>query len=281
MRTKDKNLSNVSEETPANPYVIASAYRTLRVLQAFRSPPHQFSLGELMARLGVEKNQLYRSLKTLEEADFLAVNDEGRFRLTSLINGLSAAAATTAATTQKNVVDVAPPFLDEVAAATQETVHLFVRTGGLAVCIDRRDSTHQVKLTSVLGMSVPLHAGAVPKAILAHLSKAEQQNVLRRLSELPRYTDKTVLERKALESELAQIRERGYSVSDEDYDASARGVGAPIFNESGEVVAGISVGGPSFRIDDATLENFSQLITRTAQALSQRLGYPGWVKEVT
>jgi DNA-binding IclR family transcriptional regulator len=263
-----------SQETRRNPYVINSAYRTLQVLQAFALPPHQFGLSELIERLGTEKNQLYRSLKTLEEAGFLVVNGEGRFALTPLVNSLSSAAAVTSSR-QMNLADVAAPFLDEVAATTRETVNLFVRAGELAVCIDRRDSQHQVKLTSVLGMSVPLHAGAVPKAILAHLPPAERAHILDQLPSLPRYTDKTLLERGALERELERIRAQGFSLSDEDYDASARGVGAPIFDHRGRVIAGVSVGGPSFRVDDAALEAFSQLIIRVAADISQRLGHAG------
>ncbi len=261
-------------EERKNPYVIASAYRTLQVLREFSLPPYQFSLSELVGRLKLEKNQLYRSLKTLEEAGFLWVNGDGQFTLTPLVNSLSAAAATTQSR-QRTLADVAGSYLDELATTTQETVHLFVRAGDLAVCIDRRDSAHQVKLASVLGKSAPLHAGAVPKAILAHLAEAEQQQVLEQLSNLPRYTEKTLLEPAALALELAGIREQGYSISDEDYDASARGVGAPIFDHRGEVVAGISVGGPSFRVDDQILATFSQLITRIASAISQRLGYSG------
>lgn len=272
--TETDTPNSVPKENHKNPYVISSALRTLQVLQAFVAPPHQFGLSELGARLGTEKNQLYRSLKTLEAAGFLSVNGEGRFALTPLLNSLSAAAATTYGQ-QRNLSDIAAPFLDEVAATTQETVNLFVRAGDLAVCIDRRDSSHQVKLTSVLGMSVPLHAGAVPKAILAYLPEVERQQVLAQLPDLPRYTEKTQLDAGKLERELAAIRERGYALSDEDYDASARGVGAPIFGERGEIVAGVSVGGPSFRIDDQTLANFSQLITRVAGAISQRLGYSG------
>jgi IclR family acetate operon transcriptional repressor len=165
--------------------------------------------------------------------------------------------------------------MDEVAAKSQETINLFVRAGDLAVCIDRRESKHLVKLGSVLGRSVPLHAGAVPKAILAHLPEAQRRQVIARLSSLPRYTEKTVLEPETLERELELTRERGYSVSDEDFDAAARGVGAPIFDERGEVIAGISVGGPSFRVNDEMLAEFSQLISRVAHAISQRLGYSG------
>ncbi|MCA9836547.1 MAG: IclR family transcriptional regulator [Trueperaceae bacterium] len=252
------------------PYVITSALRTLQVLRAFSKPPHKFSLSELTARTGIEKNQLYRSLKTLEQAEFLAFESDGRFALTAVIHELTAA---TVQPLEKSLVEIAQPYLDELVHKTSESVNLFIRTGDLAVCVDRRDSPQPVKLSSPLGMTVPLHAGAVPKAMLAFIEDDLRQTILKNLQTLPAYTERTLLNAKDLALELARIRKRGYSISDEDYDASARGVGAPIFNSQKDVVAGISVGGPSFRVDDATLESFGQIITQTAQAISRRLGY--------
>ena len=260
--------NNITDEK--NPYTIASAYRTLEVLKVFVRPPHQFALNELVKLMGIDKNQLYRSLKTLEQANFIAVAEDGRFALTSLVHDLSAASTQPV---EKSVVEVAQPFLDDLAKTTNETVNLFVRSGDLAVCVDRRDSAQPVKLTSVVGMSVALHAGAVPKAMLAHLDETVQTEIYKTLPALPRYTAKTVLDTETLKRELALIKARGYSVSDEDYDASARGVGAAIFDEKGEVIGGISVGGPSFRVDKATLEAFGRLIVQAAGEISKRMGY--------
>lgn len=258
-----------------NQYVITSAYRTLQVLLAFGVPPYRFSLAEIVVNMGLEKSeksQVYRSLKTLEEAGFLRTEDDGRFALTPVMNVLSAASANSR---QASLVEIAKQHLDRIAAQTEESVHLFVLAGEHAVCVDRRDSLHQVRLASVLGRSVPLHAGAVPKAILAHLPEARRRAILTKLSAYPRYTDKTLLTPQRLEADLEQIRERGYSISDEDYDASARGVGAPIFDHTQQVVGGVSVGGPSFRVADDALKRFGSLITLEARAISQRLGYPG------
>ncbi len=269
MQNVELTLNN-SQEDDKQPYVIASALRTLQVLRAFSQAPHKFSLSELTSRLGIEKNQLYRSLKTLERAEFLAFESDERFALTSVIHELTAASVQPS---EKSLVEIAQPYLDELVRKTSESVNLFIRTGDLAVCVDRRDSPQPVKLTSVLGMSVSLHAGAVPKAMLAFLADDLKQTILKNLHTLPAYTDKTLLNPEDLEKELERIRARGYAISDEDYDASARGVGAPIFNSQKDVVAGISVGGPSFRVDDKTLESFGQIITQTAQAISRRLGY--------
>ena len=271
MAMQNTTLDTESKQTEdKQPYVIASAYRTLDVLKAFLQPPHKFGLSELTKLLGIEKNQLYRSLKTLECANFIVAEQNGRFALTTLMHDLS---AVTAQPLERSVVEVAQPYLDDLAKKTNETVNLFVRSGDLAVCVDRRESSQPVKLSSALGMSVTLHAGAVPKAMLAYLDERAQADVFEKLPSLAHYTAKTVLDVEALKRDLELIKERGYSVSDEDYDASARGVGAAIFDERGDVIAGISVGGPSFRVDDTKLENFGRLIVQTAQTISKEMGY--------
>jgi IclR family acetate operon transcriptional repressor len=263
-------LESKVHEAEKSPYVITSAYRTLLVLQAFVAPPHRFSLAELISRTGIEKNQLYRSLKTLEQAGFLESDSDSRFVLTPLLHQLSFA---TIYAQRQSLVSVAKPYLDEVVELTKESVHLFVRAGDVAVCIDARESPQLVRVASILGISVPLHVGAVPKAILAFLPPEAQAATLKQLERLPRYTAKTIRSPEQLRATLAQIRQQGYAISDEDYDASARGVGAPIFDDSGNVVGGISVGGPSFRISDEVLADFAQLITRVAQDISRKLGY--------
>lgn len=71
-----------------NQYVIKSAQRTLEVLLEFGKAPHRFGLAELQHTTGLEKNQLYRSLKTLEAAGYLQADARGRYSLTSLVAGL-------------------------------------------------------------------------------------------------------------------------------------------------------------------------------------------------
>lgn len=74
-----------------NQYVIKSAQRTLEVLLEFAAAPHRFGLAELQQATGLEKNQLYRSLKTLEAAGYLQVDARGRYTVAPLVAGLIAA----------------------------------------------------------------------------------------------------------------------------------------------------------------------------------------------
>lgn len=254
-----------------NQYVLGSAYRTLRLLLAFGAPPHRFGLAELTTATGFEKNQAYRSLKTLEAAGFLRQADDGRFALTRAVHLLSAAVANER---EPSLVVAAAPHLDALAAATGESVHLAALVGDQTVVLDKRESPHKVRLASVvIGQSVPLHAGAVPKAVLAFVDDDLRERVLRDLARLPRYAEGTELDADRLRVELAATRDRGYSISDGDFDGAARGVGAPIYAMGGVVAGGVSVGGPSFRVSLADLERFGALVVRSARAISAALGH--------
>ena len=268
-----QNIVKAPPTEPANSrYIIASAYRTLEILRAFSTPPHRFSLAELTSVLALDKGQTYRSLKTLEEAGFLRYNDDGRFSLTPLLNVLSVAAI---GGQSASLAELSAPYLNRLANETGESVHLFALVDDQAVCVGIRESKHPVRLSAALGATAPLHAGASPKAMLAFLPTAEQERILSELPNYPKYTAQTLLDTKKLRAILEHIRAQGYAVSDEDVDAGARGVGAPIFDLTGEVVGAISVGGPSHRVDDATLGTFSTLIVQGAQAVSRQLGYAG------
>jgi DNA-binding IclR family transcriptional regulator len=251
-------------------YVIASALRTLEVLRAFTRRPHRLGLAEVTALLGLERNQAYRSLKTLEAAGFLRLEDDGRYVLTHVLHLLSAAVAQGR---QASLVEIAAPFMNHLAAETGESVHLGALAGDQTVVLDKRESAQRVRLSSVvLGQTVPLHAGAVPKAILSAAPEELRERVLASLLELPRFGPGTATDPNALRRELDETRRRGYSISDGDFDGAARGAGAPLFDATGQVVGGISVGGPTFRVDDADLRRFGELVREAARGISRELG---------
>jgi len=274
MRNTTPDPPDPPETTPPDPpptanYVIVSAFRTLKILEAFATPPHSFSLADIVALTGIDKGQAFRSLKTLEEAGFLS-SDQATYSLTAKIVGLSRAVLQLQT---PSLTEASRTYMDQLHADTEETLHLFIRSGDYAVCIDTRESRHTVRVGSILGSSIALNAGAVPKAILANLPEAEREEYLAKMPGATRYTDRTLMDPGKLRAELEVIRKQGFSLSDEDFDADARGVGAAIFDAAGSVIGGISVGGPSSRIDDELLADYSQQISSVASLISFRLGH--------
>lgn len=243
-----------------------AAVKTFEVLFAFRAGHSPMSVSAIAAQCGLGRNQVFRCIKTLEALGIVREDAHG-FSLTRKLLEL------VPAMDGASLVAVAEPLLLALRDETGETVNLVAVEGDETVCVATYAPARGIGLLTRPGQRSRLHAGAVPKAILAHMPEATVERVLGSLAELPRYTSRTVLDSRMLREELRSTRERGYSISDGDFEDGARGVGVPVFGPTGTPVGGISIGGPAGRVPDPTLLRFAQLALGTAAAISQRLGY--------
>ncbi|MCY0900277.1 MAG: IclR family transcriptional regulator [Firmicutes bacterium] len=247
-------------------YTIQSAIKVLDTLFTFTTA-EALSLEELGVRTQQSRNQIFRCVKTLEEYGLVCERDGG-YALTPLVLKLLPSVR------RDPLVAIADPYLRDFQAKTDETVNLVVRWRQWeTITLGTYPSRHSVRLVSQIGQVSFLHAGAVPKAILAYATSAEQEAVLEALVHYPQYTPWTISDPERLRAELAATRVRGYSISDQDFEAGGRGVGAPIFDREGKPVAGISVGGPTIRVSDSHLAQWGPAIRDVADHISAELGW--------
>ncbi|ULO09056.1 IclR family transcriptional regulator [Paenibacillus sp. 19GGS1-52] len=249
-------------------YTIESVMKTLQILFSFCEPPYRFSIGELEEVTGLSKNQIFRSLKSLEEFGMLRMEPDGFYVVTAMAYNLAVAAEPDAP-----LEEVAPPIMEQLQQETGETVNLCILFEGQSTIIARRHSKQGVRLMSRLGHRTPLIAGAGPKAMLAFLSVEEQEKELGMMPFYQKQTPKTEVNPNVLRVELQETRKRGYSISLEDFELGAIGVGAPIFDKAGNVVGAISAGGPISRVNPDDLSGFGQMTLEAAGKISRILGY--------
>ena len=88
-------------------------------------------------------------------------------------------------------------------------------------------------------------------------------------------TDNTITSRKKMLEELESIRKCGYAVSHAERFKDAMGLGAPIFDATGNVIAALNVAGPLLRFTDAQVEKYAPKVIELANQVSQSLGYVG------
>jgi DNA-binding IclR family transcriptional regulator len=153
---------------------------------------------------------------------------------------------------------------------TGETVHLAVPNGACMVYIEKLESPSAVRMASRIGTSVCLHATAVGKAYLSMLDDAAREALVSTL-ELTRYTPHTLADRDALRTQLAQARERGWSVDDEENEAGIQCFGAAIFGQQGAPVAAISVTTLRFRQKEDVVQAYVQPLLAACHAISERI----------
>ena len=121
------------------------------------------------------------------------------------------------------------------------------------------------------GRRGPIHASGFGKAILSTWPDSQIEALLKGRS-LQHFTDKTRDTLPVLLTDMAEIRSRGWSFDDEEHTLGMRCVAAPIFDEYGEAVAGISISGPAVRLPDEKIAAIGPLVKSVAEALTKAMG---------
>lgn len=250
----------------ASPGRNATTDRTIDVLLLFNEQQPVLTAEAISERLGMPRSTTYRYLQSLRSYGLVEENDSsGGFRL-----GLAVLRLARAARQGMDLYAVSLPAMHELVAQTGETALLARRTDAYVVCIERVESQHRVRLSYERGQVLPLHAGASAKVLLAYLASEEIEAILS-TGPFPRYTAQTVTDPDVLRTQLEAIRSRGYAMSEGEVDDGVRGVAAPIFDTQKRVVAGLSVAGPAFRLNDAVLPGVIQAVQEAARRISLRL----------
>jgi IclR family acetate operon transcriptional repressor len=138
---------------------------------------------------------------------------------------------------------------------------------GMVEQIAQVDSRYVLGGTNWLGRRVPMHCTALGKVFLATDAAVLPAGRLERL------TPKTITVRTRLEEEIAEVRRRGYAVTNEELEVGLSALAAAVRRREGTVIAAISVSGPSTRFNASKSNEVAEQCVREANALSALLGY--------
>jgi DNA-binding IclR family transcriptional regulator len=252
-------------DTEASPASVQSVDRALTILEML-ARDGEAGVTEIAGFLGVHKSTAFRLLATLESHRLVEQDGErGRYRLG--VGNLRLAGATTA---RLDLVTEARPVCRQLAADTGETVNITVRSETSALYLDQVVGSSAVQSHNWVGQHIPLHATSNGKVLLSELSDAELKNAVRAL---PRVTDRTVTSRSKLKAELVEVREAGYAVAVDELELGLTAAAAPIRSAHGDVIASMSISGPTFRLTGAKLETAIPMLVAAATEVSHRLGW--------
>jgi len=163
------------------------------------------------------------------------------------------------------------PVMSELRDTTGEACHLGTLASPHVVLVDKLETVHAVQTSSRIGGTAPAVLTALGRAILAYSPRAAVDAVRETTRELLGRS----IDEQTLSNALAATRERGYSVDREENEPGVDCVGAPIFDDSGRVIAAISVSVPAERFDDDRMVEIGSLVADAARRVSQALGHPG------
>jgi IclR family transcriptional regulator, KDG regulon repressor len=240
-------------------YTVGVLEDAILILNLLQGQATGLSLAQITEESGFVKNKVFRLLFTLEKHQLVERDNQGRFWL-----GLRFLEFGQQVQRQTSLLQASEPIMDWLVAETGETIFLGVVNGCDALCVAARESPQSVRLFAEVGRRAPLYSGGVPKVLCAHLAPAARATMLEDLLDD---------ERASLEKTLAEVREAGYVVVADELDMGAHSVAAPIHNHTGEVIAAISIAGPSHRFTPDVIETYIKLVCTAGLQISQALGY--------
>jgi IclR family acetate operon transcriptional repressor len=228
------------------------------------------SLTELAQQVGLPASTAHRLLTTLEQERYVRFDPEGR--LWSV--GVQAFVTGCTFTKSRSLVSLARPHMRNLMEESGETVNLGVMDEGQAVYLSQVECRQMMRAFARPGSRVPLHCSAIGKAILSATPDKTLSKILHQRG-MPCLTVKTITSPAALRGNLEHIRATGYAVDDEEHAVGLRCIAAPIFDETGDVIAAISASGPTARISEERMLQLGAMVAQAARGISSDMGGAG------
>jgi DNA-binding IclR family transcriptional regulator len=214
----------------------------------------------------MSKTTVHRLLTTLETKRFISRDkDTGMYRL-----GFRIVEMASLVLQDMELRRWVQPYLKNLSELYGETVDLSVLDGSHVIYLDVIESPRRVKLAAATGQSLPAYFTASGKALLA-FAPAEQVVKILADNFAEHNGESGLTVSKALE-DLGKVAERGYAVSEQEYEEQINAVSAPIFDSDRRAVASIAIVGPSFRLSSERLPELGESIRKIADEISREIG---------
>lgn len=232
----------------------------VRVLEA----QQPVALTDLASASGIPKSTASRLVSALERRGLVEQDGErGRLR-----PGPAILRVAERSLLERNVVELARPSLDALSELSGETINLAVPGPHGVEHIAQVDGRHFLGAGQWLGRSVDFHCTANGKVFMAY---GRATMPARSLAVL---TPQTLTDPGRLRVELARVRRDGFAEAVDELEIGLAAIAAPVRGAAGEVVAALSITGPTVRMTPTRITELKPILIDEAQLLSRRLGNP-------
>ncbi|TCR87729.1 MULTISPECIES: IclR family transcriptional regulator [Rhizobium/Agrobacterium group] len=267
MNASAKETSRPKKAAPAKRNRLSSVTTAIRLLKAFSEDEVEIGVSALAQKLKVAKSTVHRLAVTLVAEGLLEQNPETeRYRLGVGLFGLG-----TLVRRRMNLSNEARPYLFDLRKHTGETVILGIPSDIEVMHVYDLESPQALGIKSDLGARKPAYCTAVGRAIFAFSPDEMIDRLL--AGPLVRRTPRTIIDQAKLREMMAEVRQHGFAIEDEESEPGVRAIAAPVRDSSGNVVGAVGIAGPMQRLSIEALEGFAPTLLDAASAISARLGY--------
>jgi len=231
------------------------------------SKTRRAGVSELAAQTGLTKSNVHRLMQTLCRVGWVRkVEADSSYELSYRCWEVAQSWLSSF-----DMPRIAGPFLADLAAETQETVHLGVLEGSDVTFVVTIDSPLPLRTYMRRGSRAPAYCVATGKAILAFLPPEEAPPLPDKLLS---YAAGSLLNPEQIEAELQLTRERGYATNRAEWQDQINGIAAPVYvggGTSGSVIAAVGLSGPAERLNQAAIRRYAPKVKAAAAAIGKAI----------
>lgn len=255
-------------------YSIQAVENALDVLEQFEGEKAELGITELSRNLSLHKNNIFRLLATLENRGYIEQNkNNDHYRL-----GIKSLELGKAFLSHTGLIKVSIEMLEELCSKVNETAYLGIMREKQVFYIEDAESNQVLRVNSRIGTRLSPLCTAIGKIILAHCYEDDRDDIIN-TNEFVQYTPHTIMKKDEFYKELDKVREQGYALDCEEKDDGVTCIAAPVFNYEDQIVAGISISGPSTRLTkDAINDFYAPHVVEYCKKISTAIGYTGYTK---
>ena len=223
----------MSSTAPASDQFVQSLARGLAVIRAFDADHVRMTLSEVSRRTGLTRATARRFLLTLVELGYMRT-DGRTFELTALVLQLGYSYLS-----GQSLPQLAQPVLEDLSRDIAESTSASILDGDEIVYVARIHTRRLMTVGISVGTRFPAYATSMGRVLLAGLPKERFEEYAATVALRP-LTERTVTDRDRLRDVVAQVREQGWAVVDQELEQGLRSVAVPVFDPRGQVVAALN-----------------------------------------
>lgn len=244
--------------------LVQSVDRAIAVLELLASRGES-GITEIAGELGVHKSTASRLVSVLEGRGLVEqLGQRGKYAI-----GFGMVRLAGAAIGRMDLAGLGQPCCQALADRFGETANIAVLDGDVVINIVQARGAAAVSAQNWVGQRTPAHATSSGKVLLAY---SPRRAAILDLG-LPEYTPHTITDRAALTAQLDRVPTDGYAATFEELEIGLHAVAVPVRGPAGDVVAAISVSGPSYRLPRKRVHELAPELTAAAAELATHLGF--------
>ena len=234
------------------------------ILDLLAKGKKSLGISEISGKLELNKSTVFNIVYTLMDLNVLEIQSDGKFRLGTRFYILGNMAGK-----RSDLIQIAHPYLEMINEQTKLSAFLGLRSDRRAILIDKVDSAHGIKVSSEIGLQMPVLAGAGIKAMLSQLPDEEIDEILAR-SELKRHTPYSIIDKDVYKEEILNVRNQSIAYDREEYIEGMVALAIPIKVNGKDLQAAIWAVGLTHQVPEESISELTEFLKRISKEINYR-----------